>query len=234
MNGGEQLSGVPIERRIALAAGRPLLSVEHTNRLLQRHGLARTLAEALVHESVAATVSLTAEEEHPLIRAALEPEGVEGEEALVAWLEKRHWDFEDLRACATLQDRLRRWREWRFGSEVEIRFLERKPDLDRVAYSLLRVSDGDLAQELYFRLRDDGADFASLVEIFSEGSETATRGLIGPVAVSAGHPELSRRLRVGVPGQLWPPFEVAGSWLLIRLERRLPVQLDPPMVSRMV
>jgi parvulin-like peptidyl-prolyl isomerase len=232
--GQELLSGVPIEVRIALAAGRPVLSVEHTNRLLQRHGLARALAEAVVHESVAATVSLTAEEEHPLIRAALEPEGVDGEEALVGWLERRGWSFDDLRACATLQERLRRWRDWRFGSEAEIRFLERKPDLDRVAYSLLRVSDAELAQELYFRLHDDGADFAALVEAFSEGSETATRGLIGPVAVSAGYPELSRRLRVGAVGQIWPPFELAGFWLLIRLERRLPVQLDPPMASRMV
>ncbi|MFM2079568.1 MAG: hypothetical protein RLZZ124_199 [Cyanobacteriota bacterium] len=230
----EQLSGVPLEARIALAAGRPVLTVAHTNRLLQRHGLARPLAEAVVHESVAATVPLSAEEEHPLIRAALEPEGVEGEEALVAWLERRRWSFDDLRACATLQERLRRWREWRFGSEAEIRFLERKPDLDRVTYSLLRVGDGDLAQELFFRLRDDGADFGALVETYAEGSEKATRGLIGPVAVSAGHPELARRLRVGSPGQIWPPFELADSWLLIRLEQRLPVQLDPPMVSRMV
>lgn len=230
----EQLSGVPLEARIALAAGRPLLTVEHTNRLLQRHGLARLLAEAVVHESVAATVPLTAEEEHPLIRAALEPEGVEGEEALVAWLESRGWSFDDLRACVTLQEKLRRWREWRFSGEAEIRFLERKSDLDRVTYSLLRVSDADLAQELHFRLRDDGADFAALVEAFSEGSEKATRGLIGPVAVSAGHPELVRRLRVGTPGQIWPPFHLADSWLLIRLEQRLPVQLDPSMVSRMV
>ena len=234
MTESEALSGVPIEARIALAAGRPLLTVEHTNRLLQRHGLARALAEAVVHESVAATVALTPEEEHPLIRAALEPEGVEGEEALVAWLERRGWSFDDLRACATLQERLRRWREWRFGSEAEIRFLERKPELDRVTYSLLRVSDGDLAQELHLRLKDDGADFAALVDAFSEGSEKATHGLIGPVAVSAGHPALSRRLRVGLPGQLWPPFELAGSWLVIRLEQRLPVQLDPPMCNRMV
>ena len=230
----EALSGVRPEARIALAAERPVLSVEHTNRLLQRHGLNRAVAEAVVHESVAAAVPLTPEEEHPLIRAALEPEGVDGEQALVAWLERRRWSFDDLRAWATLAERLRRWREWRFGAEVEIRFLERKPELDRVTYSLLRVSDGDLAQELYFRIKEDGADFPALVQAFSEGSEKASRGLIGPVAVSAGHPELSRRLRVGSPGQLWPPFELVGTWLVIRLEEQWPVQLDPPMCSRMV
>lgn len=230
----EVLSGVRREARIALAAERPVLSVERTNQLLQRHGLNRALAEAVVHESVAAAVTLTPEEEHPLIRAALEPEGVDGEQALVVWLERRRWSFDDLRAWATLAERLRRWQEWRFGAEVEIRFLERKPELDRVTYSLLRVSDGDLAQELYFRLKEDGADFAALVQAFSEGSEKASRGLIGPVAVSAGHPELARRLRVSSCGQLWAPFELAGTWLLIRLEERWPVQLDALMCSRMV
>lgn len=230
----EPLSGVRAEARIALAAEHPVLSVEQTNRLLQRHGLNQALAVALVHDSVADTIPLTPEEEHPLIRAALEPEGIDGDPALVRWLEHRRWSFEDLRAWATLDERLRRWRTWRFGGEAEIRFLERKPDLDQVTYSLLRVSDGDLAQELYFRLKEDGADFGSLVQAFSEGSEKASRGLIGPVAVSAGHPELARRLRAGRPGQLWPPFAVGNTWLVIRLEEQWPVQLDEAMCSRMV
>lgn len=233
MNPVSGLSGVAPERVIALASERPLLSVEHTNRLLQRHGLAQQMAVALVHEAVAATVVLSDEEEHPLIRAALEPEGVDGEDALVEWLDRRRWSFDDLRASATLLERLRRWRHWRYGSEVEIRFLERKPDLDRVTYSLLRVSEAELAQELYFRLREDGADFAALVEGYAEGSEKASRGLIGPVSVSAGHPELCRRLRTGSPGQLWAPFSVGGTWLLVRLEQRFPAQLDQAMCNRM-
>ena len=227
------LSGVQPEAVIALASERPILSAEHANRLLQRHGVARLLAQALVHETVAATVVLSDAEEHPLIRAALEPEGVDGEEALVEWLDRRRWSFEDLRASATLLERLRRWRHWRYAPEVEIRFLERKPELDRVTYSLLRVSQAELAEELYFRLREDGADFASLVEGYAEGSEKASRGLIGPVAVSAGHPELSRRLRTGSPGQLWPPFSVGSTWLLVRLEQRFPAQLDEAMCIRM-
>lgn len=234
MDGETSLSGVSTEAQIALAAGRPLLSVEQTNRLLRQHGLGRALATAMVHDSVAATVPLTAEEEHPLIRAALEPEGVNGDDALLAWLDRQRWSFDDLRQWATLPERLRRWQTWRFAAEVEIHFLERKADLDQVSYSLLRVSDADLAEELYFRIKEDGVDFSELVQEFSEGSEKASRGLIGPVAVSAGHPELARRLRISSPGQLWPPFEVAGTWLLIRLEQHWPVQLDDDMSARMV
>jgi len=53
------LSGVQPEAVIALASERPILSAEHANRLLQRHGVARLLAQALVHEAVAATVVLS-------------------------------------------------------------------------------------------------------------------------------------------------------------------------------
>lgn len=228
-----RLSGVEPEPVIALSSGRPLLSVERTNRLLRRHGVARYLAEALVHEAVASTVILTDAEIHPLIRAAVEHEGVDGKEGLVTWLDNRRWSFDDLVASASLDERLRRWRHWRFGSEVEIRFLERKLDLDRVVYSLLRVSQLDLAHELYLQLAEDGADFSTLVEGFSEGSEKASRGLIGPVALTTGHPELTRRLRSGRPGQLWSPFNVGGMWAIVRLEQRFPAQLDEAMRNRM-
>ena len=39
-----------LEARIALAAGRPVLTVEHTNRLLQRHG--QTVAPSLILKEV--------------------------------------------------------------------------------------------------------------------------------------------------------------------------------------
>ena len=60
------LSGVAPERAIALAPGKPLLSVEEANRLILRHGLNRELARAQVQEAVAAVVPLAPEEEEAL------------------------------------------------------------------------------------------------------------------------------------------------------------------------
>jgi len=64
------------------------------------------------------------------------------------------------------------------------------------------------------------------VERFSQGPERDTHGLIGPVALSAAHPELSARLRVGREGQLWSPFAIGDVWLVLRLERQRPARLD--------
>jgi parvulin-like peptidyl-prolyl isomerase len=129
---------------------------------------------------------------------------------------------------------LRRWSQWRFEDEVDISFLDRKLDLDRVVYSLLRVESQELAEELHQRLRGGEMTFADAVEQFSTGPERDIHGLIGPVALSAAHPELSSRLRVGHEGQLWPPFAIGELWLVLRLERQRPAQLDAATRTRLL
>ena len=228
------LSGVAPERAIALAPGKPLLSVEETNRLILRHGLNRELARSQVQDAVAAVVSLPPEEEEALASALMASEGVSSLAEREAWLGSRGWSPADLRAIASLAERLRRWSTWRFDEEVEIRFLDRKDDLDRVVYSLLRVKERALAEELYLRVREEGANFRSLAEQFSEGAETETGGLIGPIAITAAHPELASRLRVGREGQIWPTFAIGDVWLVVRLERLLPAQLDAPTRAQML
>jgi hypothetical protein len=228
------LTGVSAPRQIAIAPQRPLLSVEETNRLLRQQGVSLALAQGVVLDRVARRVPMAEEEENALMRAYLEGEGVTSDEALAHWLQRKGWSLDDLRYFATKAERVRRYSEHRYGSEAEIRFLDRKLDLDQVTYSLLRVSDHELAEELHCQLLEGEADFATLAATHAEGSERASRGLIGPVSVSAGHPLLADRLRVGRPGQLWPPFEVGRMWLLLRLEERFPAQLDDAMKARMV
>jgi parvulin-like peptidyl-prolyl isomerase len=101
-------------------------------------------------------------------------------------------------------------------------------------YSLLRVRDRQLAEELHQRLRDDGADFSELAARYADGRERHSRGLFGPLPLTAAHPEISSRLRVGQPGQLWPPFAAKGYWVLLRLEQQLPARLNEPTRARMM
>jgi len=135
---------------------------------------------------------------------------------------------------ATQEERLERFRRHRWGKEVEIHFLRRKPELDQATYSLLRVSDQALAEELHQRLREDEESFADLASRHSEGQERNSEGRIGPLPIVAAHPEIATRLRVGRPGQLWPPFQADRYWVLIQLERQLPARLDEATYARMM
>jgi parvulin-like peptidyl-prolyl isomerase len=234
----EPLSGLP-EAPLVELGGRPWLTRSEINGLLRRQPeLARQLARAWLLEQLLAAIPLTAARAEELQQAWLQQQGFQGDAgdaaARAAWLQQQHLSAEDLLQQATATERLERFRRHRWGSEVEVHFLRRKPRLDQVVYSLLRVSERQLAEELHQRLCEGEADFAALAARYAEGPERQSRGLIGPLPLTTAHPEISSRLRVGQPGQLWPPFAVGEVWVLLRLEQQLPARLNSETSSRMM
>lgn len=234
----EPLSGLP-ETPLVDLGGRPWLTRSEINRLLRREpGLAEQVARAWLLDELLAAIPLTAERERQLQQAWLEQEGFQAQgEApaeLKRWLQQHHLDVSDLRHRATAEERLERFRRHRWSGEVEVQFLRRKADLDQVIYSLLRVKQRSLAEELHQRLLDGEADFSTLAARHAEGPERRSRGLIGPLPLSTAHPEISGRLRVSEAGQLWPPFAVGDVWVLLQLEQKLPARLNSETASRMM
>ena len=230
----ERLSGVPDPPVVEVAPERPWLTVAETNRLIRQQGLALAVAQAWVLDEIVQVIELPPEEEKQLVRQFVEAKGVSSDEALQAWLKQKRLSYNDLLYFATKKTRVERWQLRRYREEAEIRFLERKLELDTVVYSLLRLKDRELADELFHRIQAGEDDFPTLAESYSHGQEKNTRGLIGPVPLAAGHPELVSRLRVSRLGQLWPPFQVADLWVVMRFERLLPAQLNREMRARMV
>jgi parvulin-like peptidyl-prolyl isomerase len=230
----EPLSGLPEQPVVELGVGFPWLTLSEINRLVRQQGLAPRLARAWVLDELVSSIRLDPERERQLIRTWVEEHGVHSEEELDRWLQHKRLRRRDLPILATQKERLAQFCQERWGEDVEVQFLRRKADLDQVVYSLLRVSDKALAEELHHRLQDDGADFGVLAQQYAEGRERHSRGLIGPLPITAAHPQISSRLRVGQPGQLWPPFPVDRFWVLLRLDERLPARLNEETRSRMM
>ena len=120
-----------------------------------------------------------------------------------------------------------------FSAKAEARFLQRKNQLDRVVYSLLRLRDGGLARELYLRIDDGDANFADLAARYAEGPEQATRGIIGPVPLTQAHPALVDRLRTAPPGVVLEPFQIEAWWLVVRLESLTSATFDEATAAQM-
>ena len=129
--------------------------------------------------------------------------------------------------------RLLRHGQRHFRPKAEARFLERKTELDRVVYSLLRLKDQGLARELFLRIDEEDASFADLAAAYAEGPEQSTRGIVGPVALTQAHPALADRLRTASPGQLLEPFRIEGWWVVVRLEQLTPAVFDQATASQM-
>ena len=120
-----------------------------------------------------------------------------------------------------------------YSSKAEARFLDRKNELDQVVYSLLRLENKFLAQELYLQIDSGESDFGDLAKKFSMGVERDTNGIVGPVSLAQAHPDLAEKLRVARPGILLEPFRVSDWWLVVRLERYSPATFTDDISHQM-
>jgi parvulin-like peptidyl-prolyl isomerase len=145
---------------------------------------------------------------------------LQGSGLLELWLQRRI--EQQLSRLAPLPELRHHW----FGSAATSLFLKRRADLDRVVFSILRLRDAELAQELYFRLQAGEADFPQLAHL-SEGQESQLGGRLGPINLGQLTPLLAERLRRSSPGQLLPPLELEdGQVLVLRLDLLMPASQD--------
>lgn len=141
---------------------------------------------------------------------------------------------EEMKAAVARDLRIARWKQEIFGPHAREHFDQRKPALDRVVYSMIRVRDLGVARELWFRLKENEASFAELAPRYTEGHELHTSGLLGPTAFGAMHPALASHLRAADEGKLLKPLQVAEWFLVARVEKFLPVEFDRQMQTALV
>jgi parvulin-like peptidyl-prolyl isomerase len=161
--------------------------------------------------------------------AFYQQKGLASEAAREAW--RSHYGFtgQQVEAMATRHLRLEKFVESSWGSKLKSYFLEQKHKLDQVIYSLVRVDDRNVANELYFRIVEGEQSFAQLARLYSQGEEAETDGRLGPFAFGTLHPELARLLYLAPIGLVQPPV-MLGQWASItRVEQRIPAQLDDTM-----
>lgn len=120
-----------------------------------------------------------------------------------------------------------------YRPKAESRFLERKDELDKVVYSLLRLGNEYLAHELYLQLTAGESSFPELAAKYAEGPERMTNGIVGPVALAQAHPDFVKRLKTAEPGVLNEPFQVEKWWILMRVESYSYAEFDEQIAGQM-
>lgn len=141
---------------------------------------------------------------------------------------------EQLQSTAIRLLKLEKFKEASWGQDLDSYFFQRKPQLDKVIYSLITTADIGIAQEIYFRIQEGEQSFAQLAREYAQGPEAQTDGLVGPVELQSLHQSLVRILSTSQPRQISPPTQI-GEWIVIvRLEKLLPAQLDRPLRQRLL
>ena len=178
--------------------------------MLASYNLLPPFLQGVIIDQAIASIVPTDEECANARQTFLEKNQITTVEACQTWLKQRGLSSNQLNEMALHDLKLEKYKAKTWGHQLESYFLQRKGQLDRVLYSLIRVQDAGLAQELYFRINDDSQPFVELAKDYSQGQEAQTGGLIGPVELNTPHPILARMLSISQPGQLWAPTRVGG------------------------
>lgn len=187
----------------------------------------------MVMAELAEQVPVSPEERQQALEAFVREQKLDGPEALASFLRLNLLQQDELEEQVVQPLRLQRYVAQHHLPKAEVRFLQRKTQLDRVVYSLLRLADAGLARELYLQINEGEADFSELAARYAEGPERTTRGIVGPVPMMQAHPLLADRLRVATPGVLMEPFRIEQWWLVVRLESYSPATLDEATALQM-
>jgi parvulin-like peptidyl-prolyl isomerase len=202
---------------------------------LVRYQLLEPMVSQLLLDGVLQTISLTQQE----LFLALMGERTQSlpqnfDEFLLQWCQANQMTPDYFHSVFLRELQLQKFKHIQFGSRVESEFLRLKSELDQVEFSLIQLPDLDLAQELYFQLRDDGADFAQLAQEYAPGQEQATGGWIGPVPLSS-LPEAIRLLfQNETIGVVYGPVPIKEGFWLVRLERFLAARLTEATRTQLI
>lgn len=217
-----------------LKVGDRIITAEEIIPLLAGYQLLPSLLREVIIDQAIASFHCTEEEKASAIGQFFEKNQITDAEKKLAWLKQQRMTEAQLEALAMRGLLIEKFKLATWGNKLESYFLGRKGQLDRAIYSLIRTQDAGIAQELYFRIQEGEQSFADLARQYSQGSEAQTGGMIGPVELSVPHPLLSQMLRLSQPGQLLPPTRLEDWFLIVRLEKFIPAQLDGAMRQRLL
>jgi hypothetical protein len=217
-----------------LQVGDTVLTSEQLMPLLAQYQIMPQLVKELVVDKTLAEIKCGKEEEKAACGQLAQQYELTSEEKRLLWLQQAGLTSEQFDNIAIRQLKLEKFKVTTWAGDLEAYFRQRKPQLDRVVYSLLRTNDIGIAQELYFRITEGEESFSLLAREYTQGPEVDTDGLVGPVELQSIHPMMAKILSGVQPHQLVPPTQI-GEWiLLIRLEKLLPAQFDAPMRQRLL
>ena len=114
------------------------------------------------------------------------------------------------------------WASWcmeKYKHQLSDYYQSIKNDLDMFFYSVIKVENKDLADELYIRVKEEESSFEEIAYEFSVGNEKYIKGRIGPVMINNVEASISALLKIGDINQLWQPKKINGFWYILRLDK---------------
>lgn len=199
--------------------------------LLRSQGMLLRCAESVLLSLIRERTKLSEDEQKRCISDYLQSKAIKNQEDLISYLKENYVSEEEMISIAKTKPCLEHFAASHFSQQVEKEFLDKKEALDQIQYSLIRVEDQDLCNEIYHQITEDNVSFRELSNQYGEGPERNNSGVIGPIPINKAHPELAYHLRTSSVNTVSRPFKVDKWWLVARVDAVKPAILDKQTTS---
>ena len=143
-------------------------------KLLESNNLLNSLIQRLLLKDLLSKVKLDNKELSIIKNQFFKEKNLKNEEEFTALMNKNNKSEEEMLNDLSQSIKLKKYCDLNFKSRTNAHFLERKSSLDKVVYSLIRLKDRYLANEIHQRLCENESEFGELAKEFSEGFEKYT------------------------------------------------------------
>tara|TARA_A100001388_G_C28683859_1_gene457725 strand:- start:323 stop:1027 length:705 start_codon:yes stop_codon:yes gene_type:complete len=197
-------------------------------------GLLRQIkAEQIIDENISSIRLPNQDEFNKIVKQWCLFNKFESEEALNSWktlngLIDDKWEVFIVRKW--------QWSFWcikNFEDKISNYYLERKSYLDMIEYSIIRVKNQNLANELFLRIKEKEDKFEDIASKYSEGPEKNTNGHIGPVPLGNAHPLLAHLLQISEEGKICSPRMIDAWWIIVRKEKFFNTSLNDELIQKL-
>ena len=121
------------------------------------------------------------------------------------------------------------WTSWcidKYKNELNKYFISRKDYLDLYSYTIIKVKNKEIADEIYIRIKEKESTFEEIVNNFSHGNESFYAKKIGPISINKIEEPIASLIKIGDLNQLFQPKSSNGFWFILRKDNVLKAELN--------
>ena len=122
-----------------------------------------------------------------------------------------------------------KWTFWcidKYKDELNQYFIERKDYLDLYYYSIIKIKNKALADEIYIRIKEKESTFEEISSKFSNDNEILYAGKIGPISINKMENAVASLIKIGDLNQLFQPKSLNKFWFILRKDNVLKAELN--------
>tara|TARA_A100001388_G_scaffold79546_1_gene57102 strand:- start:623 stop:1330 length:708 start_codon:yes stop_codon:yes gene_type:complete len=121
------------------------------------------------------------------------------------------------------------WSYWcmnKYKDELSQYFIKRKDYLDLYYYTIIKVKNKDLADEIYIRIKEEESTFEEIANDFSNDNEIFYGEKIGPISLNNIEDPIASLIKIGSLNQLFQPKSLNEFWFILRKDNVLKAEFN--------